>query len=245
MTDHCKITLFCLPFAGGSSYSYREFKNYTDGSVHIVAIDLPGRGRRFSEPLLTNLQDMADDVFEQIRGRLTNAYAIYGHSMGACIGYLLIKRIIREQCLPPLHLFVSGRQGPSVPSKEKERYLLPKTDFMEVLKQFEGTTPEVIENQELMELFEPVLRADFQAIDTYTHAKSRPFDVPITVMRGANENLIRSDALCWQDETTQKISFLEFNGGHFFIFRHAAQICRVFTQSLMGASMAKANISGP
>ncbi len=236
MADHCETTLFCLPFAGGSSYSYREFKRYTDEFVSIAAIDLPGRGRRFPEPLLTSLHDMADDVFDQIRGRLNGAYAIYGHSLGACIGYLLVKRIIRERCPPPLHLFVSGREGPSVQGKEKDRHLLPQADFIEILKRFEGTTREVLENQEMMELFEPVLRADFQALDTYTYEKSEPFDVPITVMRGSDESLMRADALRWQDETTRKISLLEFSGGHFFIFRHAAQIGRVFSRGVMTPS---------
>lgn len=230
--DDRETTLFCLPFAGGSSYSYREFQRYGAEGIRIEALDLPGRGRRFSEPLLTRLQDMADDAFGQIRARLTGAYGLYGHSLGACIGYLLVKRIIRERFPLPLHLFVSGREGPGVPRKEKHRYLLPRAEFMEELKKFEGTTREVLENRELMELFEPVLRADFQALDTYAYERSTPFDVPVTVMRGTDERLMRADALRWQDETTQKITFLEFSGGHFFIFRHAAQICRVFSRGM-------------
>lgn len=230
MTDHRETTLFCLPFAGGSSYSYRELQRYTDDSMRIVALDLPGRGRRFSEPLLTSVHDMVDDVFGQIRDRLDGAYAIYGHSLGACMGYLLVKRIIRERCPLPLHLFVSGRGGPSVRGKEKGRYLLPRTEFIEVLKRFEGTTREVLENQEMMDLFEPVLRADFQALDTYAYEECEPFDVPITVMRGSDEHVGREEALRWQDGTTKKIYLLEFRGGHFFIFRHAPEICRMLSR---------------
>ncbi|MFH0997751.1 MAG: alpha/beta fold hydrolase [Pseudomonadota bacterium] len=233
MADRRQITLFCLPFAGGSSYSYRDLQRHTDAGLRVEALELPGRGRRFPEPLLTSLHDMADDVFGQIRDRLNGAYAIYGHSLGASIGYLLVKRIIRERCPLPLHLFVSGREGPSVQGKEKDRHLLPRAEFVEILKRFEGTTKEVIENQELMELFEPVLRADFQALDTYTYEKSERFDVPITVMQGSDESLMRADALRWQDETTKEISFLEFNGGHFFIFQHAAKIGAVFSRGVM------------
>jgi surfactin synthase thioesterase subunit len=236
IADRQQITLFCIPFAGGSSYSYCEFQRHADDTVRIEALDLPGRGKRFPEPLLTNLHDMADDVFVQIRDRLNSAYAIYGHSLGACIAYLLVKRIILEQCPLPLHLFVSGREGPSVQGKEKHRHLLPQAEFIEVLKRFEGTTTEVLENQELMDLFGPVLRADIQALDTYIYKKSEPFDIPITVMRGSEENILRADALRWQDETTKKISLLEFNGGHFFIFRYAANICRILSQGVMTSS---------
>jgi surfactin synthase thioesterase subunit len=238
MTDFCETTLFCLPFAGGSSYSYREFQRYADNGMRIEALDLPGRGRRFPESPLTRLPDMADDVFEQIRGRLNGAYAIYGHSMGAWIAYLLVKRIIRERCPQPRHLFVSGRKGPCLPAKEKDRHLLPQADFLEILKKFEGTTREVLENRELMALFEPVLRADFQALDTYVYEKSTPFDVPVTVMWGSDESTTRSDALRWQNETTQTISFLAFNGGHFFIFQHAATLCRIFSRGMRMPSVA-------
>jgi surfactin synthase thioesterase subunit len=236
MADHRETTLFCLPFAGGSSYSYRELQRYVDDFVRIVALDLPGRGRRFSEPLLTNVHDMVDDVFGQIRDRLNGAYAIYGHSLGAYVGYLLVKRIIHERCPLPLHLFVSGREGPSVRGKEKDRHLLPRAEFIEVLKRFEGTTREVLENQEMMDLFEPVLRADFQALDTYAYEECEPFDVPITVMRGSDEHVMREDALRWQDESTKKVSLLEFSGGHFFIFLHAPEICRMLSQRVMALS---------
>jgi surfactin synthase thioesterase subunit len=243
MTDYFETTLFCLPFAGGSSYSYREFQRYADNGMRMEALDLPGRGRRFPERLLTRLPDMADDVFEQIRNRLDGAYAVYGHSLGAWIAYLLVKRIIRERCPLPRHLFVSGRKGPCLPAKEKDRHLLPRAEFVEILKKFEGTTQEVLENRELMSLFEPVLRADFQALDTYAYERSVPFDVPVTVMWGSDENTPRSEALRWQDETTQKVSFLEFSGGHFFIFQHAASICRIFSRGMRMPSVESAAVN--
>ena len=231
-----KITLFCLPFAGGGSHSYREFQRYADDHVRVIALDLPGRGKRFAEPLLYNLHGMVDDAFAQIKDRLDGAYAIYGHSLGACIGHLLVKRIIRERYPMPLHLVVSGREGPSVRGKGNNWRLLPRADFLEVLKRFEGTTSEVIENRELMDLFEPVLRADFEALATYSYGKGLPFDVPITVMRGKDENVTRADALRWQDETTKKITLLEFPGGHFFIFRHAREIVRILSLKAMPLS---------
>jgi len=205
---------------------------HVEAGVHVVPLDLPGRGRRFSEPLLTSLPDMADDVFGQICDRLGGSYAVYGHSLGAWIGYLLVRRIISERLPLPRRLFVSGREGPSVPGREPGRHLLPRPRFIEVLRRFKGTSPEVLENPELMELFEPVLRADIQALDTYPYEKSEPFAVPITVMRGSEESIPRDDFLRWQEESTKKISFQEFSGDHFFIFSHAAEIGRILSRGL-------------
>jgi surfactin synthase thioesterase subunit len=233
MVDHSETILFCLPFAGSSAYSYRAFQSYTDDTLRIAAIDLPGRGRRFCEPLLRNLNAMADDAYNQFRQRLDGgAYAVYGHSMGSWIAYLLVKRILRDGYPPPRHLFVSGRPSPSVPGKEKDWHLLPRSDFLEILKRFGGTPREVIGNQELMGLFEPVLRADFQALADYTFEKSEPLDVPITVFWSRDENVTRAQALGWQEQTTKAFSLLEFSGGHFFIFRHAAEIVRIFSRAV-------------
>lgn len=235
-TNQLETTVFCLPFAGGGSHSYREFQRHAGSGIRIVALDLPGRGRRFSEPLLTSLEAVVDDAFEQIRDRLTGNYAIYGHSMGACIACMLVRHIIREQYPPPVHLFVSGREAPSVPKKgERNRHLLPRSEFLARVREFEGATEEVMGNQELMDLFEPVLRADFQVLDTHVYEKELPFGIPITAMRGDKEHVTRAEALRWQEETTQEMALLEFPGGHFFIFDNAREIVDVFTRKVLSS----------
>ena len=233
VADHSQGTLFCIPFAGGSAYSYRDLQRHAAG-VRFVTLELPGRGRRFSVPLLTSLPEMVDDLFGQIRDRLESPYALYGHSLGACLGYLLVKRIICEGCPLPQRLFVSGWEAPTLPMRERGLHLLPRPQFIETLKRFEGTVPEVLENQEMMDLFEPVLRADIQALDNYVHERTAPFAVPITVMRGSEEKVSRAEAQAWQKETTAAIEYLEFTGGHFFIFSHAEAIGRLLVQGVVG-----------
>ncbi len=105
-----KITLYCLPYAGGHSLSYRDFQANVAENILIKPLELPGRGKRIKEPLLTNLETMVDDLFQQIQNELNDKpYAIYGHSMGTLLGYLLTKRILNAGKPAPLHLFVSGR----------------------------------------------------------------------------------------------------------------------------------------
>ena len=51
------------------------------------------------EPLMKNLADMADDIFHQVRDSLNPPYGIYGHSMGAMLGYLLTLKILKVTIL--------------------------------------------------------------------------------------------------------------------------------------------------
>ncbi len=227
-----KITLFCLPFSGGNTYSYRKFEEHKAEFVHVVAIDLPGHGKRFGQPLLTNIYDMADDVYLQIQNKLNEPYAIYGHSLGAILGYLVSHKIACSTFPMPLHLFVSGRQGPAIPSKTKDMHLLPRDEFIDRLSEYGGIPKEVEAEKDLMYLFVPIIRADFKAISEYRHENVYPLDVPITVMIGLNEDITYEEALEWQEETSLPLSVNQFPGNHFFIFDNLPKIGRIISQTL-------------
>ncbi len=225
------MNLFCIPFAGGSTYSYKGLSDKLHSSVHVTTLELPGHGLRFSEPLLSDSCAMVDDLYNQLKAELQEPYALYGHSLGSLLAFLLTRRAA-VQCLPkPLYLFLSGCDAPSVlPSQI--RHLLPKNEFRDVIRRFGGCTPEVLNNEELMEIFEPILRADFKAYETYIHRAGAKLDVPIVIMIGDEEDLDREDVLKWQAETGREISIETFPGDHFFIYRHWDAIARLISRDL-------------
>ncbi|MBF0477183.1 MAG: thioesterase, partial [Deltaproteobacteria bacterium] len=227
------------PFAGANYYSYRELQKYAAPYLEVISVELPGRGKRFPEPLLTDIHQMVKDVWRQLAGQIVGPYAIFGHSMGACLGYLMVKKIIKEGLPKPRHLFFSGRSGPSVRTEARDRHLLPRQEFFELLRQFAGTPREVLADRDMMNLFEPMLRADFQANDNYLYEETEPFDIPITVMIGLNEPTSYAEALTWQKETTAPISVRQFVGGHFFVFDYLPEISKIFYQTLQPVTWAE------
>jgi surfactin synthase thioesterase subunit len=234
-TFNKKITLYCLPFAGGNALSYRDFKNHIADIIHVKPLDLPGRGKRVKEPLLTNLEAIADDTFRQIKNDINDQpYIVYGHSMGAILGYLLTHRLINADLPPPMHLFFSGRRAPSVVDNKPLKHGLPKADFLSYLKELGGLPNEILEHEELMDFFEPILRADFQAIETYAYQPKPPFDIPMTIMHGLKDKeVVHAELHKWQQETRQPITIKLFAGGHFFIFEHLPDVCRLFSKILL------------
>jgi surfactin synthase thioesterase subunit len=230
------INLFCFPFAGGGAISYRGLGNRFDG-VSVSTLELPGRGTRFSEPLLYELDHIVDDLCERIRCRLDNSYAFFGHSMGATVAYALTKRIIEEGLPQPRILFLSGSRGPSV-SRNEQRHLLPRPEFFEMLMKLGGCPEEILNERELMELYEPVLRADFAVIDNYRHRQTPPLNMPIIVFNGVDDSVSADEAREWQRESTQLIRYFEFPGDHFFIFRHWESMRRIFSEHLVGMEQA-------
>jgi len=232
--DNPKITLYCLPFAGGHTLSYRDFQANVAETIVIRPLELPGRGKRIREPLLINLESMADDVFQQVISDLNGQlYAIYGHSMGAILGYLLTKRLLNAGKPAPLHLFFSGRKAPSLVDDDSPKHQLPKLEFINYINELGGLSPEILGHTELMDFFEPILRADFQAIETYIYQPASPFDIPITLLQGlADQEVASQDLLAWQQESHQPIAIKTFSGGHFFIFEQLSQLGQFFSRTL-------------
>jgi len=225
------ITLYCLPFAGGNALSYRNFQSYITQQVHVKTLDLPGHGKRMKEPLLSQTETIVEDVFLQIKEDIYHQpYAIYGHSMGALIGYLLTKHIISLKLPEPLRLLVSGKNGPSKINEKEPKHHLPKNIFLDKVNQLGGIPREILEHAELVDFFEPILRADFKAIETYTYQPSSPMNIPITLLHGVNDQEVSESGLqAWQQETLHPVTLKKFNGGHFFIFDHLPQIGQLFS----------------
>lgn len=223
-----KINIFCLPFAGGSRYSYNGYRQYAQ-HINIVPLELPGRGSRFQEPLLDNIHDMVEDLFAQIKERLSHPYAIYGHSMGALLGFLLTRRIVEEGLREPRHLFFTGRAAPCVKKVREAIHTQPRDEFFASLKELGGCPEELLQDEALMDCFEPIIRADFQALANYQYETGDAFDIPITVMTGVEEDISREEALAWQQETTALVAVKAFVGDHFFIYGHERAIVNIMT----------------
>jgi surfactin synthase thioesterase subunit len=219
-----KVNLFFLPFSGGSCYSYNAFIKQAPDYFRIIPLELPGRGRKLVAPFLDSVTEMVDHILSEISDQLHEPYAIYGHSLGTLVGYELVKKIISEDLPQPIHLFFSGRAGPSIEYLEKTRHLLPKEQFIQKVLEMGGSPAAVFADEEMSDFFEPILRADFKAAETYEYQKTKPFDIPIDAMIGRQEKISYEQAMTWQQETTSNTTVLQFDGGHFFIFDHLKAI---------------------
>lgn len=227
-----KVNLFFLPFSGGSCYSYNAFIEQAPNHFRIIPLDLPGRGRKLISPFLNSVAEMVDHLLSEITDQLHEPYVIYGHSLGTLVGYELAKKIIAKNLPQPLHLFFTGRAGPSIGYSEKTRHLLPKEQFIQKVLEMGGSPAAVFADEEMSDFFEPILRADFKAAETYEYRQTKPFDIPIDAMIGRQEKISYEEAMAWQQETTANTTVLQFDGGHFFIFDHIKAIINRMSMQL-------------
>jgi len=100
------------------------------------------------------------------------------------------------------------------------------------LRAFNGTPREILENDELMELVLPVLRADFAVLETYEYHEEPPLDVPLTVLGGIHDRTVRPSELeGWRGQSTSSRLRL-LPGDHFFIQGMTAEVVQLVVDRL-------------
>ncbi|HYO80040.1 MAG TPA: alpha/beta fold hydrolase [Bryobacteraceae bacterium] len=217
-TARAALRLYCFPYAGGSSAMYRSWVGHAPSDVEIVGVELPGRGHRIHEPLLPDLSCLAGEAADAIAGTGDTRFAFFGHSMGALLAFE-VARALRAAGRPaPRHLFVSAARAPHFYSTRRPVALMSNEEFISKLKDLNGTPDLVLRDPELMELFLPVLKADFSAVDGWLFRPERPLKVPITAFGGRADPHVGVEALQgWKDHTSLGFHLRMFPGDHFFI----------------------------
>jgi medium-chain acyl-[acyl-carrier-protein] hydrolase len=174
------------------------------------------------DALLGNLQSLAHTPF-----------GIFGHSMGALVGFELARAFRRAAGLQPAHLFVSGYGAPDLTLERMLDHRLPTTELVRGLHHLGGTPVEVLRNRELMDAFLPVIRADLAVCGTYEYQSEPPLTCPLTVLSGRDDPFVTSHQLAgWSRQTTGTFSLRTFRGGHFFVRESERAVLRTIQRML-------------
>ena len=227
------VRLFCLPFAGGSASIFRNWGRTLGPSVDVYPVQLPGRASRFNEPAFKTVEAATDALAIALLPVLDKPYMLFGHSMGAVLAFELARKLAANGVGEPAHLFVSGRRAPHIPNEGALMYPLPHAEFIGRLRTLDGTPPAVLENPELLALALPLLRADFELVETYAFRSGLTLRCPITGFGGTRD---KDTPLAvvepWRRYTDGPFGLHTFDGGHFFIDSHEAQLLHTIETSI-------------
>jgi medium-chain acyl-[acyl-carrier-protein] hydrolase len=211
------LRLFCFPFAGGGASVYRTWQSTLPEQIEVCAIQLPGRENRIGDPLIERLTPLVDVLYDEITGWLDFPYAFFGHSMGAKIAFELACRLVKKGYPTPHYLFLAGSRPPHI-AEPFLRHRLPDQALMDELRILAGTDESVIQNEMLMEMYLPILRADFALDETHLSQKKQRLSVPMAVFGGDRDrDLDHSDLARWRECSSGDFHLQMFSGDHFFV----------------------------
>jgi medium-chain acyl-[acyl-carrier-protein] hydrolase len=230
---NAKLRLFCFPYAGGAASTFSSWSKSLTSDVDICPIELPGHGYRLAERPFNRLKPLIKELAQTLLPYLDRPFAFFGHSMGGLVSFELAHKLSTDYNLSPIHLFVSGRRAPQIPESEPPIHHLPEPEFLNELRRLNGTPEAVLKNAELMELFQPILRADFAAIETYVYTPKPRLNCPITVLGGLQDFEVSCENLeAWREQTNANFSIQIFQGDHFFIHSNRSTLLQFLNQEL-------------
>ncbi|WP_171116184.1 MULTISPECIES: alpha/beta fold hydrolase [Streptomyces] len=211
------VRMVCFPHSGGSTTAFAEWAPAMPPGVELVAVQYPGRGDRFGEPLVADVAEMAGRVVLELLRLPTCDQVLFGHSLGALVAYetaLLLRdmgaeprRLCASACLPPGHM------------RNRDIHLAPDDEFWTALYALGGIDPGIAENEELRELLAPTLRSDLRAHATYRpRSETKPLACPVSCYHGDGDPLVDEKQLTeWADSTSGEFTLRVRPGGHFHV----------------------------
>jgi medium-chain acyl-[acyl-carrier-protein] hydrolase len=227
-----RLRLYCIPYAGGGPGAFRGWPPRLTDRVELRTVVLPGRERRFAEPALDSVQDIADLLAPALAPHLEPPFAVFGHSMGAMVGYELVRRLSASD-QPAACFLASGVRAPHVPDRGPVYHRLPDAGFIDAVRGLGGTPRELLEHEEILELMLPTLRADFRAAETYIRRPAPPLSCPITAFGGAEDHLVaREDLAAWSAHTSERFQLHLLPGDHFFLGTAQDQLLALVNEEL-------------
>ena len=213
---NAKIRLFCLPFAGGAATTYRSWQSFLGEQVEVCPIQLPGRENRFREAPFRRMSPLLEALGKVLMPYLDLPYCVFGHSLGAIIGFELCRFLDKRGRAPEI-LMVSARKPPELPV-DVTLHDKPLSQLLGRIRELGSTPNQLLEDPDWLKLLEPLIRADFEIHETYQYQVLPKLRCPLVAFGGLDDSEVSSSQLAaWSQVTDGFFRMQMFSGGHFYI----------------------------
>jgi medium-chain acyl-[acyl-carrier-protein] hydrolase len=218
--------LLCLPYAGGSPSVFARWPAALPPDVVVQSVLLPGREALVLAAPVTTVERYVEEL-ELVLGRVGQdlPLVVFGHSLGALVGYELTWRRWRAGRPLPKQLVLSGHGAAWIPSRRPPVAHLPAPEFLAAIAELGGIPAELLSDQELMALLLPGLRADVRMSEEYLPPLRAALPVPILALTGdLDPDVTPDDTAAWAAATSAGFELRVLPGGHFFLHDARAEV---------------------
>ncbi|MDX2531352.1 thioesterase II family protein [Streptomyces europaeiscabiei] len=226
------VRLVCLPHAGGAASFYVPVAQALAPRVEVLSVQYPGRHERHSHPLVPDIGTLADRIADALMACTDRPYALFGHSMGALVGFEVARRM-EDAGRGPVELFASGSRAPSVERRGEMWHRTPDAEFVARVQSMGGAGSELLDDPDMRRMLLPALRNDYRAIEQYEYRAQSPLACPVTAFAGADDPRVTvAEVRSWARHTTGPFSVEVHPGGHFFLADHREAVLETVTGHL-------------
>lgn len=217
-----RMRLVCFAHAGGSASFFNSWTEHLPSYIDLLAVQYPGRENRFNEPAATSMSSLARESSQALLKFCDAPIALFGHSLGAVLAYETALRL--EQAAVTLrHLFVSAQPAPHM-KRAGKLHLGSEEALLEDIYRQGHPGNVLLDGTALRDVFLPIIRSDYEAIETYTRTQPRALNCPVDVLLGDTDTEVtETEGLGWQSTSLYPLTLQRFPGGHFYLIEQRYQ----------------------
>lgn len=230
------LRMFCVPHVGAGAAAFNPWVELLPPGVELCGIRLPGRESRLREPLVEDWREVIDALQPELTPLLDLPYVLLGHCSGSVLAYELARRLTAAGHPAPAMVVLSSTPGPSVRRIDEPLHLLPREELLERVEEFGGMAGQILDDPELMDMFERILRADYRVVERLEYSPGGPLDTPITVIGGRHDEFVSEESMAaWETETTREFSLHLLDAGHYILNEAGALVADIVRPLVPGA----------
>lgn len=230
------LRMFCVPHVGAGAAAFNSWIPLLPADVEVCGVRLPGRESRLREPLVEDWQQVVGALQQAVTPLLDLPYVLLGHCSGSVLTYELARRLVAAGHPAPAMVVLSSAPAPSARRIDEPLHLLPRRELLERVVGFGGMPAEILDDPELMDIFERILRADYRVIERLEYSPGAPLDVPITVLGGEHDEFVGEEAMAaWAAETTREFSLRLLDAGHYILAEAGPLVADIVRPLVPGA----------
>ncbi|OBI89679.1 non-ribosomal peptide synthetase [Mycobacterium sp. 1245805.9] len=216
-----------FPHAGGAAAAYRPLaKALSANGVDTYVVQYPQRADRRNHPAAESIGELAHELFEAGDWSSAAPLSLFGHCMGAVVAFEFA-RVAERNGVPVRVLWASAGQAPST----VDAYGPLPTSGSGVLADMidlGGTDPELLDDEEFVELLVQAVQADYRALNAYSCRPDVRIAADIHAVGGDRDHRISRETLArWGAHTSGRFTVSEFDGGHFYLDDHLDAVARM------------------
>lgn len=225
--------LYCFTYAGGNA-SFFDIIEKDLPDIELVKPEYSGHGTRHREPLCKSFDELTDDIFEKFRTSYKSGeYGLLGYSMGTITLVEILKKIEADSDIKaPSHIFLAAHEPHS--KVELSDYTDEKLDdwVKERTIRFGGVPDKLKDNKSFWRVYLPLYRSDYSIIRKYKFENlSFISRIPATVFYSETDTP-RIEMELWRRYFVGDCDFYKYEGNHFFIQEHHAEIADVIRKKM-------------
>jgi surfactin synthase thioesterase subunit len=238
--DDAPTTLVCFHHAGGRASVFRHWQHALPAGYTTHAVQLPGHDERISEPAHRDLDALVAQLDDELDTLLDRPHVVFGHSMGALIGYRLAQRRAARGAALPLALLAAAYAAPHVARPTITGPDLDAVDDLTLARRLHtigGFPGELLHRPEWLRLVLASVRADLAVCASHRHVPAPPLPVPLHVFGGTRDPLVSLAELhAWEEHASAEFAVTLLEGGHFLVQDDAAGLLPAVRRQLRALS---------